>query len=483
MPKLFIQKKDGKTRIFVVKKILTTIGRDPQNDLVLEDKKVSSLHAHILLKEGKYWITDLNSTNGTSVNGKFVKQHYLQNKDKIEIGDYQIIFQTEENATLVSTQTPRQIVTLLITQLKKMEKEWDKNKIQQIESLLAILKQKLEKEEEKAREITETIEILKNENILMKKQIEESKFVNLIGNSSSMQKIFETIEKVAPTDIPVLISGETGTGKELVAQAIHEKSGRAKRPFIPINCAAIPENLLEAELFGYEKGAFTGANEKKLGKFELAHTGTLFLDEIAELNDSLQVKLLRFLQEQKIERIGATETIPLDVRIIAATNKNIPELVKRNEFREDLYYRLKVVEINLPPLRKREDDVLLLAHYFLNEYQQKYRTKKKRFSLKTKKILKRYSWPGNIRELENKIKRAILMSEGILIEPADMELEKFPLEHLSLKKARQELEISYLQSALKRNKNNLSLSARELEIDRRTLKEMMKKYGIEWKKK
>ena len=245
----------------------------------------------------------------------------------------------------------------------------------------------------------------------------------MIGQCPEMQSIFSTIKKVAPSDVPIFITGENGTGKELVAQAIHEAGLRNKGPFIPINCGAIPENLLESELFGHEKGSFTGAHAMVQGKLQYAHKGTLFLDEIGELPVNLQVKLLRFLQEGVIQRVGGRQDIPIDTRTVCATNVDIARAIKEGKFREDLYYRISVITINLPPLRERGDDILLLANYFLRMFNEEYRKKIRRFSSASVNFLRSYEWPGNVRELRNRVQRAIIMSDATALEPADLGCE------------------------------------------------------------
>ncbi|MCR4288549.1 MAG: sigma 54-interacting transcriptional regulator, partial [Deltaproteobacteria bacterium] len=289
--------------------------------------------------------------------------------------------------------------------------------------------------------------------------------------------------KVATTDVPVLITGESGTGKELIARAVHSMGMRQKMPLVPINCGAIPENLMESELFGHEKGAFTGAHMQRQGKFELAQGGTLFLDEIGELPLSLQVKLLRFLQDHKIERVGGRETLAVDVRIIAATNRNIKKLVEDGAFREDLYYRLAVVTIDLPALRDRGDDMVLLAKAFIERYAD---GKKgiKTLSYESVDAVMSYNWPGNVRELENRIRRAMTFSEGPALTPRDLGLEekidaeKEPHQPLTLRMAKDELEKKLINEAVSRNSGNISKAADELGLTRPTLYTLMKKYQL-----
>ncbi|MBI5827624.1 MAG: sigma 54-interacting transcriptional regulator, partial [Deltaproteobacteria bacterium] len=277
--------------------------------------------------------------------------------------------------------------------------------------------------------------------------------------------------------------GESGTGKELVARAIHSNSVRKDKPFIPINCGAIPENLMESELFGYEKGAFTGAHAQKKGRIELADGGTLFLDEVGELPLQLQVKLLRFLQDFRLNRVGGRQTIDVDVRVIAATNRDIKRLLSEGRFREDLFYRLAVVSIDLPPLRKRVDDVVLIAKAFVKMHT-KDGAKPKTLSLEAIEALNAYGWPGNVRELENCIRRAITLSEGSSITATDIGLEPVQTSapaSFNLKAAKEELELRLINKAFTKNDGNISKAADDLGLTRPTLYHLLKKYNISFK--
>jgi transcriptional regulator with GAF, ATPase, and Fis domain len=309
------------------------------------------------------------------------------------------------------------------------------------------------------------------------KTIESYQFEELLGASRSIQQVFKTIDQVAKTDVPVLIQGETGTGKELVAAAIHKRSLRKDKPLVVINCGAIPENLLEAELFGYEKGAFTGAYTSRPGKFELAHGGSIFLDEIGELPLSLQVKLLRVLQTGEIERLGG-QAHKIDVRIITATNKDLEKAAQEKLFREDLLYRVKVVSIFLPPLRERVDDIMLLANYFLTAAAQHFGKPIKGFTPEAKEAMLKYHWPGNIRELENKIKRAVVLAEGEYLSPLALELgqKEAPL---GLKEIKEKAEIEAIQRALSKYAGNITHAARELKTSRRNLRLLIVKYNLD----
>ena len=303
-------------------------------------------------------------------------------------------------------------------------------------------------------------------------------FEGIIGESPEMQAVFGAIEKVSKSDASVLIVGESGTGKELVSRAIHRRSGRVSRPFVAINCGAIPETLLESELFGHEKGAFTGAHVQRHGRLEMAHSGTLFLDEIGELSGALQVKLLRFLQEHEIERVGGRTKIRVDARIIAATNTDLIRAMAKGGFREDLYYRLAVVVVSIPPLRQRRGDVQLLANTFL---QREVVSQGKRliFTPKAIKAMETHGWPGNVRELENRVQRAAIMAENGRITPKDLGISQYSeFEGQGLSKAREAVERQMIEAALARNKGNLTRAAAELEISRPSLYELIDKLGI-----
>ncbi|MCS7279412.1 MAG: nif-specific transcriptional activator NifA [Thermodesulfobacteriaceae bacterium] len=312
-------------------------------------------------------------------------------------------------------------------------------------------------------------------------------FHNLVYVSDKMKEVIKICLKIAKSKASVLIRGESGTGKELIAKAIHYNSDRAKEPFIAINCAAIPENLLEAELFGYEKGAFTGAYNSKKGKFELANGGTIFLDEIGDLNLTLQAKILRVLQEQSFERLGGTKTIKVDLRIIAATNRPLEEMITEGKFREDLYWRLNVVPIYLPPLRERKEDIPILVEHFLKKFNKEYQRNVK-IEPKVLDYLLNYHWPGNVRELENLIERLVLLSEGDFITEKDLPfyLKNFKKEVLTqdlnssnILKKLSEIEKEKIISALKLSRFNQTQAAKILGITRRQLSYRIKKYGLE----
>jgi two-component system NtrC family response regulator len=307
----------------------------------------------------------------------------------------------------------------------------------------------------------------------------------IIGQCTEMQMVYSTIKKVASSDVPVLITGESGTGKELVARAIQEASLRKSGPFIPINCGAIPENLLESEFFGHEKGAFTGAHTMVQGKLQYAHKGSLFLDEIGELPVNLQVKLLRFLQEGIIQRVGGREDIVVDTRTICATNVDIAKAINEGKFREDLYYRIGVITIALPPLRERGDDILLLAHYYLRLFNVEHKKRVRRFGAAAINFLKSYEWPGNVRELRNRVQRAVIMSDSSAIEPADLGCDsnlpthpELSSEIMTLRDARDKAEREVISAAIERQHGNILKAAEELEISRPTLYDLMKKHSL-----
>jgi len=304
-------------------------------------------------------------------------------------------------------------------------------------------------------------------------------FEGMLGSSPPMQEVFTSIRKVATTDAPVLILGESGTGKEMAALAIHRRSARKAGPFVAINCGAIPETLLESELFGHEKGAFTGAHVQRQGRVETASGGTLFLDEIGELPPALQVKILRFLQDQYIERVGGRSKIQVDTRVVAATNVDLKKAMSEGKFREDLFYRLAVVTIRLPSLRERSSDVPLLAKAFLRKFAVQNGRAVEDFNPKSLRALQQHFWPGNVRELENRIKRAVIMAESRYVTPADLELADGTEGNFrTLKEARETVERELIQQALQRHGGKISRAAEDLGISRPTFYELMEKLGL-----
>jgi len=306
-------------------------------------------------------------------------------------------------------------------------------------------------------------------------------FDGMLGTNSRMQAVFESIRKVATTEAPVLILGESGTGKEMAARAIHQRSGRKDGPFVAINCSAIPETLIESELFGHEKGAFTGAHLQRKGRIESANGGTLFLDEIGEVPLPIQVKLLRFLQEQCIERVGGRQEIQVDTRVVAATNADLKKGMIDGTFREDLFYRLAVVQLLLPPLRDREGDIILLANSFLQQFAVENHKQGLVFAPDAVRALGRHSWPGNVRELQNRVRRAVIMSSEKRLSPQDLELTSSSAAPMgtSLKEAKEVLEREMVQQALRKHSGKITAAAIELGISRPTLYELMAKLGLQ----
>lgn len=334
---------------------------------------------------------------------------------------------------------------------------------------------------------------LNYENINLRKQLKAKyKFENIISSHDKMQTIFELVEKVSDSDSTILIYGESGTGKELIARAIHYNSYRQHKPLVPINCGAIPGDLLESELFGYEKGAFTGATSSRIGRFELANGGTIFLDEIGEMSPALQVKLLRVLQEREFERVGGSRTIKVDVRIIAATNKNLEAMVTENQFREDLYYRLNVIPIHLPPLRERRSDIPLLVASFIERFNAEKKRQIEGISPEATEMLMRHSWPGNVRELENLVERITILKGAGMIAPADLPDNlshtrqngiipdvDIPNDGLDFDNVVQAFERQLLSKALQRTRGVKSKAAQLLQMNRTTLVEKVKKLRLD----
>jgi transcriptional regulator with PAS, ATPase and Fis domain len=329
------------------------------------------------------------------------------------------------------------------------------------------------------------------ENELLRRQLERPYSLDdIIGTSPPMQKVFATVQQVSDSNVDVLVVGETGTGKELVARAIHRRSGRAKSPFVPVDCGAIPENLLESELFGHEKGTFTGADSRRIGLLEFADGGTFFLDELGELPLQLQPKLLRTLQERKVRRVGGREEIDIDVRLVAATSRDLEGMIRQERFRQDLYYRINVVRIELPPLRIRGDDIGLLAEYFANRHSREMGKPTPSITPEAYQVLRQYPWPGNVRELQNVIRRAIALSQDSAIDLDDLPDEVvvasgqretsdavgyFQLRDQYVAK----FERQYLSDLLKRHSGDVRAAAREAKLPRGTLYRLMKNHGID----
>ncbi len=331
-------------------------------------------------------------------------------------------------------------------------------------------------------------ELLRDENKRLRNELENKyRITNIVGNSNKMREVYQMISQVCKSNATVLVRGESGTGKELVANSLHYNSNRAKGPIVKVNCAAIPANLIESELFGHEKGAFTGAIKQKLGKFELAHRGTIFLDEIGSIGLDVQANLLRVLQEKEFERVGGQKTLKVDVRIITATNKNLEQAVEDGTFRGDLYYRLNVFPIYLPPLRERKTDILLLADFFLEKYSKENNKEIKRFSTPAIDMLMEYHWPGNVRELENCIERSVLLCDGGVVHsyhlPPTLQTgtESDTLPELSMEDAVASLEREMIIDALKNTRGNITLAAQILKTTIRKFAYKAKKYGVHYR--
>ncbi len=338
---------------------------------------------------------------------------------------------------------------------------------------------------------SDTIKLLINRALNLAKLEQENRVLakarpgmgRIIGNSDAIQAVVRKAEKIAATDISTLLLGESGTGKEVFARSIHEHSPRKDKPFVAINCASIPENLLESELFGYEKGAFTGANKTTLGKIETAQGGTLFLDEIGDMPIGLQAKMLRFLQERVIERVGGRNEIPVDIRVICATHRDLQTMVAEESFREDLYYRIGEIPIHIPPLRDRDQDIILLARTFLNEYREEFNAKAKSFSDSAVQAMLAHKWPGNIREMQNKLKSAVIMAEGTVVQADDLGLMAVAgsaePETLNLREVRELAESRAIRKAYQTAGKNMSKTAELLGVTRPTLYSLIDKYQME----
>jgi len=320
------------------------------------------------------------------------------------------------------------------------------------------------------------VDELKLRNLSLSEELKQQRFGEIIGSSPSMLEVFRRVEKVAGTEVSVLISGETGTGKELIAHEIHRRSPRASGPFVTVNCGAIPESLMESEFFGHVRGAFTGAVATRPGKFQAADKGTIFLDEIGEMPLALQVKLLRVLQERQVVKVGATKSETLDIRVLAATNRELVAEVEQGRFREDLFYRLNVVHVELPAMRDRGEDLILLARYLLSRYCTEYGAKVKGFTPNAVIAMRKYNWPGNVRELENRLKKAVILCEGSMIGPKDLDLEADALpDVLPLTEARENFQRQYVLEVLERNNGNRTKTARDLDVDPRTIYRYLEK--------
>ncbi len=337
------------------------------------------------------------------------------------------------------------------------------------------------------RRVQERNQLIAENKDLRSQLTEKFSFTEIISQSAPMQEVLSTASRVAQTKAPVLIRGESGTGKELIARAIHFNSDRSHQPFIAVNCAALNDNLLESELFGHEKGAFTGAEKQRSGRFERADGGTIFLDEIGDISPATQVRLLRVLQEQQFERVGGSETITVDVRIVAATNKNLESAIASGTFREDLFYRLNVVTVEIPPLRRRREDVSVLLEHFLARFAKEHKRKKLSYSKEAWEFLMRYDYPGNVRELENIVQRSVIFSRGDVISTQDIpivvrgaaaERNVHPLSSGTFDEQIEQLEKDLIFEALRVNGNNQSKAAKQLGLSERNLRYRLKKWGV-----
>jgi DNA-binding NtrC family response regulator len=403
-------------------------GAHPTNDLVLaEDRTASRHHFEIINTERGWLLVDLNSTNGTFLDGRRIERAYLSAGAQIRAGSSTLTFAPIDEEVTV---------------------EPDR----------------------------------------------EGELCGLVGQSVQMRQVFALIKKIAPMDVSVIIGGETGTGKELVARAIHELSGRKKGPMVVLDCGAIPPNLIESELFGHEKGSFTGAMMERPGAFERAHGGTIFLDELGELRFDLQPKLLRVLENREVRRVGGNDTLEVDCRVIAATNRDLPKEIAAGNFREDLFFRLSVINLQLPPLRQRREDIPLILKRALAEPETVARHGKKRISPEALSLLMAYAWPGNVRELMNVLSHVLAFSEGEEVLPEHLpprvrgQEREGPLpfnEHLTFKDAKEQLlenfEREYVTSVLTRCEGNLSRAARESGLHRKSIERLVKKYQLDAK--
>jgi transcriptional regulator with GAF, ATPase, and Fis domain len=428
LPKCKLVVIDGpdKGKEFIMDKGVVQVGSKQDNDFNLNDETVSRYHLEIHKQKDTYLVKDLDSTNGTFIDGIKIKEAFVASGSIIKVGKTEIKFIPED----------------------------------------------------------EKIEILPSK---------KTKFGDLIGSSLSMRKIFGVMEKIAPTDVTVVIEGDTGSGKELVARAIHQYSKRANKPFVVFDCSAVAENLIESELFGHEKGAFTGAHAQRQGAFELANGGTIFLDEIGELSLDLQPKLLRVLEQRCIKRVGGDKLIKIDVRIITATNRTLEVEVKKGRFREDLFFRISVVHVCLPSLKERKEDIPLLIDHFIELNNKSQNAKKiKSIDHTAREIFMNFSWPGNVRELKNAVDRAITFAQGDTILAQDLpdnirfkvsvSDQEDIVNATPFRKAKdkwiENFEREYLINLLKRNGLNISQAAKEARIDRKSIQRLLRKYNI-----
>jgi transcriptional regulator with GAF, ATPase, and Fis domain len=582
MPYLRCEHTIRKTRKDVtLHKVLTTLGRAPGNDVVLDDPMLQPTHANLMRQGASFTLSVLAKDGEAYVNGKRVRSSALAEGDRILLGAWQLTFSEKdaektdgersggapldllESLVTLSTEmmkdtTPERLFSALLEKLVEFtraekgfvivmqdgdrhlaashntgDQKLDISRVsdsivQQVcDSLQPIIVSDAATDSRfaKAKSVVDLrlssvmcvpliyrrdllgvlyvgndaitglfterdlqllkvysaqaslivyhalqLNQLRVDNKNLRSQLQAASQGEMIGTCPPMKQVFRVLRRVAPTDLSVLVLGETGTGKELVARELHRLSARRDKAFVAINCGAIPENLLESELFGHRKGSFTGAVTDKVGRVEAANHGTLFLDEIGEMPMNLQVKLLRVLQERVIERVGDLEGRPVDIRVVAATHQDLQEMIRDGRFREDLYYRLNEMAVPLPALREREEDIVLLAQYFLNLYREQYGSKPRGFTNQALMALKSYFWPGNVRELENRLKKAVIMSDRALLNPDDLGLEEGQKRSIKLlADAEEEFKVEYIRKALDLNNWNKAQTARDLGIDARTV--------------
>ncbi len=567
---------------FILRKF-SSIGQDPENDLVLDGEGIAPTHAHIRLEAGRFLLVALLRSHPIYLNGKRVRKQTLEHGDLLRLGERELSFQlwdepssnadeepgdelsaykrlAEFSSRLADRRSAAELLEALMDEvialtgankgflirvesgevriytarnLKGENIKADLDAVsdsiisrvlksreplivsdalndQLFQSSLSVMQLKLcsvmcvplisrgellgaiyvgndnvvDLFESRSLELLNIFasqatlllqqaiqrDALSQDNAQLRTALEGKRFGSIIGSCDAMRSLFRRVEKVASTHISVLVLGDTGTGKELIAREIHRCSGRKGR-FVPVNCGAIPETLMESELFGHRRGAFTGAVENKLGSFQAADKGTLFLDEIGEMPVHLQVKLLRAIQERTITRIGDTRPQRIDIRLVVATNVDLEEAIRQGRFREDLYYRINVVSIKLPPLKDREEDVLLIAHYLLERFSKELNRTVRGFSNEALIALRKHSWPGNIRELENRLKKALVMAEGTTLNPEDLDLSEELLEGrvLPLAEAKEAFQRRYIDQVLSLNNGNRTKTARDLGVDPRTI--------------
>ncbi len=433
---------------------LTSIGRRVSSDIALDDASVASDHAQVVLAGNGFDVMAVTSGAALRLNGQDVRRSHLAHGDVLQVGCFTLRF-----SLLGAAEAPtcrQQTYELLKETLRATKALGGTQASRATLNLLADLN-------------SEVMRILDGERSTCSTEASAAFAQDSLLALPSLSEIMDVVRHVGPTDVTVLLTGETGTGKEVIASALHTHSARSQGPFVVVNCGAIPENLIESELFGHVKGAFTGAVQTQVGKFQAAHQGTLFLDELGELPLPLQVRLLRVLQDQIVTKVGSTKREPIDIRVLAATNRNLREEVEQGRFREDLYYRLNVVHLQLPPLRERGDDVIVLAQHFLQRHAAKLRSQAVGLTPGARTALLRHEFPGNVRELENRVKRALIACRGRLITAQHLELEQPTDQVLPLAEAREAFQRAYIIRAVQRNGGNRSRAARELGIDPRTV--------------